>query len=57
MSTRKLQDAKAQFGRLADHTRREGPEGLTSFFAKSPLAGLGIEQLERDRDPGRDHAL
>jgi prevent-host-death family protein len=46
--------AAEQFQRM---TRREGPEDLAAFFAKSPLAGLDLGRLERDRDPGRESPL
>ena len=32
------------------------PQPLSEFFRQSPLAGLELN-LERDRDPGRDHFL
>ncbi|OGR89089.1 MAG: hypothetical protein A3A86_02525 [Elusimicrobia bacterium RIFCSPLOWO2_01_FULL_60_11] len=36
--------------------RKTGPKSLVQFFARSPLAGSGID-LTRDRDPGRDVKL
>ena len=39
-----------EFERMSGRTRR--PKSLVEFFAKSPLAGSGID-LERTRDYGR----
>jgi prevent-host-death family protein len=43
-----------EFERLSVRTRR--PKSLVEFFAKSPLAGSGIN-LERERDYGRQADL
>jgi hypothetical protein len=38
----------------SSNSRRAPPKSLVEFFRQSPLAGLELDDLKRDRDAGRD---